>query len=147
MASAGIRCWEVPRNCKGKTSFRQLEALLCAVPLTTCFVLASQGIASVLLIPCRHRRLDAENATREPEQHVRSQEFGSAFYLQSALDPPRRRGSRASLLPHLTSPPPQDACGKPTPTSRTELTLWLRQDEATPLPRLTDGERASFSPL
>ena len=88
-------------------------------------------------LTCRHRRLDAENATREPEQHVRSQEFGSAFYLQSALDPPRRRGSRASLLPHLTSPPPQDACGKPTPTSWTELTLWLHQDEATPLPQLT----------
>lgn len=53
-------------------------------------------------LTCRRRRLGAENATREPEQHVRTQEFGSAFYPLSALDPPRR-WSRAPH--HLTSAP------------------------------------------
>lgn len=53
-------------------------------------------------LTCRRRKLDAENTTREPEQHVRTPEFGSAFYPLLALDPPRR-GSRAPH--HLTSAP------------------------------------------
>lgn len=46
LASAGIWGWEVPRNCKGKTSFRQLEALLCAVLLTACFSIPRDSICS-----------------------------------------------------------------------------------------------------
>lgn len=74
---------------------------------------------------CSRRRLDAGNPRREAEQHVRTQELGSAFYPLSAVDPPRS-GS------HPPPPPPQAACGKPTPTSGTELTSRLHQDAATP---------------